>query len=76
MYFTDGTRVMRTNYVSNIGAHGHQLTPDRIKWKGPMSTRSRITLETVQDGTSKTIMMAENIGSIFNNERALDLDDG
>lgn len=75
VYFTDGTRVMRTNYVSCIGAHGHQLDPERTRWKGCMSTRSRVTLETVQDGTSRTIMMGENIGSIFANRRGLDLDD-
>ncbi len=73
--FADGSRVMRTNYVSCIGAHGHQLTPDRTKWKGCMSTRGKVTLEDITDGTSLTIMMAENVGGIFNGERGVDIDD-
>ncbi len=68
-------RVYRTNFVSCIGAHGHQLDPERNRWKGCMTTRGRVTLETIVDGTSRTIMFGENIGGIFAGRRGLDLDD-
>ncbi len=73
--FSNGDRLAKTNYVSCIGAHGHQLDPERNRWKGAMTTRGRVTLETVQDGTSRTFLMGENIGPIFANRRGLDLDD-
>ncbi len=76
VFFGDGvTRVRRTNYVSCIGAHGHTIGPERERWRGCMAPRAKVTLETIQDGTSRTIMMGENIGSIFNNERGRDIDD-
>lgn len=74
-FVNDVIPVAKTNYVSCIGAHGHQLDPERNKWKGCMTTRSRVTLETVSDGTSRTVMMGENIGPIFDNQRGLGLDD-
>ncbi len=67
--------VKRTNYVSCIGAHGHTIGPERERWRGCMAPRQKITLETIQDGTSRTIMMGENIGPIFANQRGLGLDD-
>jgi hypothetical protein len=73
--FSDGTDLAKTNYVSCIGAHSHPLTPDRAKWKGCMTTRARVTLESISDGSSRTIMMGENIGPIWVNERGRGLDD-
>lgn len=68
-------RVYRTNYISCIGAHGHTIGPERSRWKGCMAPRSKVTLETINDGSSHTIMLGENIGGIFNNARGRDLDD-
>lgn len=74
--FTGGDAfVKRTNYVSCIGAHGHTVGPERERWRGCMAPRSKITLETISDGTSRTIMFGENIGPVFDNQRGLDLDD-
>ena len=76
VYFADADfRVYRTNYISCIGAHGHTIGPERTRWRGAMAPRSKVTLETVQDGTSRTIMMGENIGGIFNYARGRDIDD-
>lgn len=76
VYFSNPAfRVMRTNYMSCVGAHAHTVGPEREKWRGAMAPKSRITLETIQDGTSRTIMMGENIGGIFASQRGLDLDD-
>ncbi|MGI9515743.1 MAG: DUF1559 domain-containing protein, partial [Pirellulaceae bacterium] len=76
VYFDDADfRVYRTNYISCIGAHGHTIGPERTRWRGCMAPRSKVTLETVQDGTSRTIMMGENIGGIFNYARGVDIDD-
>ncbi len=68
-------RLYRTNFISCIGAHGHTIGPERTRWKGCMAPRAKFTLETISDGSSRTIMMGENIGGIFNNARGLDLDD-
>ncbi len=68
-------RIYRTNYISCIGAHGHTIGPERMRWKGCMAPRWKVTLETIADGSSRTIMMGENVGGIFNNERGRDLDD-
>jgi len=74
--FTGGNAfVKRTNYCSCIGAHGHTVGPERERWRGAMASRSKITLETIQDGTSRTILMGENIGPIFDSQRGFDLDD-
>ncbi|MGI9517792.1 MAG: DUF1559 domain-containing protein, partial [Pirellulaceae bacterium] len=67
--------VYRTNYISCIGAHGHTIGTERSRWKGCMAPRAKVTLETISDGSSRTIMMGENIGGIFNNARGRDLDD-
>lgn len=65
----------RTNYMGCIGAHGHTIGPDREQWKGAGAPRNRITLETIHDGTSRTILMGENIGGFFNNNRGRAIDD-
>ena len=67
--------VKRTNYCSCIGAHGHTIGPERERWRGAMAPRNKITLETIADGTSRTIMMGENIGPVFDSQRGLGLDD-
>jgi prepilin-type N-terminal cleavage/methylation domain-containing protein len=75
--FTGGSDsfVKRTNYVSCIGAHGHTIGPERERWRGCMAPRQKITLETIADGTSRTLMMGENIGPIYDSQRGLGLDD-
>jgi prepilin-type N-terminal cleavage/methylation domain-containing protein len=65
----------RTNYVGCIGAHGHTIGPERTKWKGVGAARQRVTLETIADGTSRTLLMGENIGGHFNNIRGVGIDD-
>ena len=70
VWFDDGTVVARTNYVSCIGAHGHTQTPEKSVWRGCMTTRARVTLETISDGSSKTIMLAESVGSIWDSQRS------
>ncbi len=65
----------RTNYVGCIGAHGHTIGPERSRWKGASAPRQRITLETIFDGTSRTLLAGENIGGFFNNIRGRDIDD-
>lgn len=67
--------VKRTNYVSCIGAHGHTIGPQRNRWRGAMAPRSKVTLESISDGTSRTILMGENIGAAFDSQRGLGLDD-
>ena len=70
---TNDIKCARTNYVPCIGAHGHTIGAEREKWRGCMAPVKKITLETIKDGTSRTIMLGENIGGIFNNERGRDL---
>ncbi len=65
----------RTNYVGCIGAHGHTIGPEREKWRGAGAARQRVTLETIHDGTSRTVLMGENIGGYFNNIRGVGIDD-
>ena len=65
----------RTNYVGCIGAHGHTIGPERNQWKGACAPRQRVTLETIFDGTSRTLLMGENIGGFFNNIRGIGIDD-
>ncbi len=67
--------VKRTNYVSCIGAHGHTIGPERERWRGAMAQRAKITLETIADGTSRTFLMGENIGPVFDSMPGLGLDD-
>ena len=47
-----------TNYLACLGALGGQGCngPERIRWLGAMTPGSKVTLETVADGTSRTIM--------------------
>ena len=61
----------RTNYLGCAGAFSGGRHPDvnRRPYVGAMSSRNRITLETIRDGSSNTIMMGEYIGSINNNTR-------
>ena len=81
VYWTSGGvpspdfRSFRTNYVGCIGAHGHTIGPERLKWKGVGAARQRVTLETVHDGTSRTVIMGENISGYFNNIRGINIDD-
>ncbi len=65
----------RTNYVGCIGAHGHNIGPERERWRGCVAPRRRVTLETIFDGTSRTVIMAETIGPFFNNIRGRTIDD-
>ena len=58
-----------TNYVSMNGADYHTHIVEKTKWKGCMSYRGRVTLESIQDGTSRTIMFAENIGAVWDSQR-------
>jgi prepilin-type N-terminal cleavage/methylation domain-containing protein len=67
--------VPRTNYVSCIGAHGHTVGPDRERWRGVMAPRLGITLESIIDGTSRTVMMGENNGPIVDYIPGIDIDD-
>lgn len=69
--FTDDSNIYKTNYASVLGADAHTHLPEKTPWKGCMTTRQRVTLETVSDGTSRTVMMAEYIGSIWNSQRGL-----
>ena len=67
--------VARTNYVSCIGAHGHTVGPEREKWRGVMAPRLRVTLESIIDGSSRTVMMGENIGPYVDYQPGVDIDD-
>ena len=67
--------VKRTNYVSCIGAHGHTIGPERLRWRGAMVPRTRVTLESISDGTSRTILMGENIGAAFDGLRGRGIND-
>lgn len=68
-WFDDGSPMGRTNYVYVIGAHGHTQTLEKSKWKGCMSTREKVTLESVSDGTSRTLMHGEYLGSVSDYSR-------
>lgn len=65
----------RTNYLGCIGAHGHTVDAERQKWIGAGAPRQRITLETIHDGTSRTLLVGEFIGPYFNNVRGWTLQD-
>ncbi len=65
----------RSNYLGCIGAHGHTVDQQRRKWIGTLVPRDRITLETIQDGSSRTVLMGEFIGPIFNFVRGVTIDD-
>ena len=60
-----------TNFVACIGVTGSSWDDDREsnRWRGAMTMRSRITLEGIRDGTSRTIMYGESIGEIVDGER-------
>lgn len=61
----------RTNYLGNAGAFSGGIHPDPIRrpFVGPMSSRGKVTLSSIVDGTSNTILMGENIGRIKNGKR-------
>jgi prepilin-type N-terminal cleavage/methylation domain-containing protein len=63
------TRIMKTNYTGNNGATYHNHLVVNNKWKGPMTTRGKCTLEGIADGTSRTLQMGEYLGAIWNSER-------
>jgi len=58
-----------TNYCSMNGADLWTTIPEKTRWKGVMTYRGKMTLTSVQDGTSRTIMFAENIGPIYDSQR-------
>lgn len=70
-FVDENDTMFKTNYVSMIAAYAWHNTPERSRWKGAMTTRERNTLETIKDGTSRTVMMGENIGSIWDSQRGL-----
>jgi len=61
----------RTSYAGCSGAFSGGRHPDPLRrpYVGVMSSRARVTLETIRDGSSNTIMFGEYIGSISNNVR-------
>jgi prepilin-type N-terminal cleavage/methylation domain-containing protein len=65
----------RTNYLGCIGAHGHTVDSQRQRWIGAMAPRQRVTLETINDGSSRTILLGESIGASFNHLRQRCIDD-
>ncbi len=67
--FTNNQDIYKTNYASMHGADGHTHISTKNQWKGVMTTRERMTLETIPDGTSKTVMFSEYIGPIWNSRR-------
>lgn len=80
VYFTSGGTPVsdffayRTNYMSCIGAHGHTIGAERERWRGAGAPRARITLETIFDGTSRTLLIGEHIAGFFNNIRTITID--
>ena len=56
----------RTNYVSLLGASsgGANRGGELAAYRGMLGVREKTSLETIQDGTSNSIMFGENIGSI------------
>ncbi len=59
-------QIAATNYLGNAGAFSGGRHPgvERRPYVGPMSSRSRVRLETIRDGTSNTIMFGETLGEI------------
>jgi prepilin-type N-terminal cleavage/methylation domain-containing protein len=53
-----------TNYLACAGAYSGGIHPDpgRMRFRGAMSSKSRVMLNNVRDGTSNTIMIGETIG--------------
>ncbi len=61
-----------TNYIACFGAMGGKALSDDEedqRWVGAMTSRNRVTLETVTDGTSRTFMYGESLGEIVDGER-------
>ncbi len=67
--FTNDADIFKTNYASMLGATGHTHLPAKSIWRGCMTTREKRTLESIQDGTSRTVMFTEYLGSIWNSQR-------
>ena len=61
----------RTNFLGCAGAFSGGRHPDKKlrPYVGPMSSRNRITLETIADGTSNTLMLGETLGEIDGGQR-------
>ncbi len=61
-----------TNYLSCSGAHsgGRQPNPILDPYRGYGSCREKISIHSVKDGSSHTILYGENIGHIVNGRRA------
>ncbi len=60
-----------TNYVACAGAHagGRQPLPELEPYRGYGSCRERMTISSVTDGSSNTILYGESIGDIYAGER-------
>jgi len=65
---SEASRFWRTNYLA-CGGTAFGDDPEHDKWKGCMTSGERMTLETVADGTARTIMYAETLGQIKDAER-------
>ncbi len=65
----DRANLGRTSYTGCGGALGGFTGPERAQWKGCMTSRERVTLETISDGTSRTAMYGETLGGIKDSER-------
>lgn len=54
-----------TNYLGCAGPYSGGIHPDagRSRFRGPMSSGTPVTLASVRDGSSTTIMLAETIGT-------------
>jgi prepilin-type N-terminal cleavage/methylation domain-containing protein len=54
-----------TNYLGCAGPYSGGIHPDtgRSRYRGPMSSGTPVTLASVRDGSSTTIMLAETIGT-------------
>ncbi len=62
----------RTNYSACGGVMGGYVSsggPEAARWRGCMTSGHRVTLETIRDGTSRTIMYGETNGQIEDSER-------
>ena len=61
-----------TNYLACAGAFsgGIHPNPEFRTYSGMMTSRGRMTLESIRDGHSFTIMYGETLGKIENNKRA------
>jgi len=61
----------KTNYLGCAGAYSGGIHPDpeRMRFRGPMSSKSKVTFAHIVDGASNTLLLGETAGEYLNRQR-------